>query len=96
MGLIVLNKYLAKSLQQFAEQCEREEAAIELAQSQADAMEEGEEKQRAVVQLAVKLGTRFFESLVEAARHDGLQELVETVEEIVQNHVPNEADAAHL
>jgi len=58
-------------------------------------MEEGEEKQRAVLQLAVKMGIRFWESLVEAARHDGLQELVETVEEIVQNHVPNEADTPH-
>ena len=58
-------------------------------------MEEGEEKQLAVVQLAVKMGTRFWESLVEAARHDGLQALVEAVQEIVQNHVPNEADAVH-
>ena len=80
-------------MRRVAEHRERDELGIELAQSGFEAMEEGEERKRAVEQLDFKMKKRMFESLVDAAMHDGLQKLTGAVEEIVRNHVPNEADA---
>jgi len=95
IGLAVLKKYIDKSLGRVAKQRERDESAIELAQLDVEAMEEGEERKRAVEQLVDKMEKRMFESLVDAAMHDALQILTGAVETIVRNHVPNAADAPH-
>ncbi|KAI4684475.1 uncharacterized protein J4E84_006465 [Alternaria hordeiaustralica] len=92
-GLSVLKKSIDKSVRRVAEHCERDELGIELAQSEVEAMEEGEERKHEVEKLEFKKKKRMFESLVDAAMHDGLQKLTGAVEEIVRNHVPNEADA---
>ncbi|KAI4924353.1 uncharacterized protein J4E92_007434 [Alternaria infectoria] len=92
-GLTVLKKSIDKSVRRVAEHRERDELVIELAQSGLEAMEEGEKRKRAVEKLEFKMKKRMFESLVDAAMHDGLQKLTVAVEEIVRNHVPNEADA---
>ncbi|KAI4710953.1 hypothetical protein J4E89_004543 [Alternaria sp. Ai002NY15] len=93
-GLTVLKKSIDKSVRRVAEHRERDELVIELAQSGFEAMEEGEERKHEVEKLEFKKKKRMFESLVDAAMHDGLQKLTGAVEEIVRNHVPNEA-AAH-
>lgn len=80
-------------MRRVAEHRERDELVIELAQSGFEAMEEGEERKQAVEKHEFKMKKRMFESLVDAAMHDGLQKLTGAVEEIVRNHVPNEADA---
>ncbi|KAI4621044.1 hypothetical protein J4E83_005407 [Alternaria metachromatica] len=92
-SLTVLKKSIDKSVRRVAEHRERDELVIELAQSEVEAMEEGEERKHDVEKLEFKKKKRMFESLVDAAMHDGLQKLTGAVEEIVRNHVPNEADA---
>ncbi|KAI4642868.1 hypothetical protein J4E93_006937 [Alternaria ventricosa] len=87
-----LKKYIDKSLKQMSEQRERDDTVIDRARMEVEAMEEGEERKRAADQLASKMRTRMFDSLLKAAMHNGVQELVEAVEGIVRNHVPNEAD----
>ena len=94
IGLESLKKYIDKSLEQKAKHRECDESDIELAKSEVEAMEEGEERKRAVEQLASKMRIRMFESLLKAAMHNGVQQLVEAVEGIVRNHVPNENDAS--
>ncbi|KAI4954693.1 hypothetical protein J4E86_006003 [Alternaria arbusti] len=92
--LAFLKKYIDKSLGRVAERRERDESAIDLAQLDVGAMEEGEERKRAVEQLVDKMEKRMFESFVDAAMHDALQILTGAVETIVRNHVPNENDAS--
>lgn len=94
IGLAFLKKYIDKSLGRVAERRERDESAIELAQLDVEAMEEDEERKRAVEQLVDKMEKRMFESFVDAAMHDALQILTGAVETIVRNHVPNENDAS--
>jgi len=55
IGLVFLKKYIDKSLGRVPEQRERDESAIELAQLDFEAMEEDEERKRAVEQLVDKM-----------------------------------------